>query len=262
MRHVVGWSAPVLALAGLFAVQLVTIAVGPLAALAFVALVAALVGLAGEVHARLHPAFRPAAHRVAFTFWVLPALITLTIGLGVIVWMPEGAIVARSIPAVGAILAGLALFGQDRELERSDDASDSGTWTKQLLSLLTYFTAFVLFTVIYQTKERSFVSAPIVALAAGLLSVVLLRGTGAPRRRMLMYALLTALAAGEVTWALNYWVVRELVGGAVLLLLFYVVVGLNEVILRSELTTRLLVEYVSVGVVGFLLILSTGPWRP
>ena len=70
------------------------------------------------------------------------------------------------------------------------------------------------------------------------------------------------MAAGEVTWALNYWVVRELVGGAVLLLLFYVLAGLNEVILRGELTRRLLVEYVGVGVVGFLLILSTGPWRP
>jgi hypothetical protein len=65
-----------------------------------------------------------------------------------------------------------------------------------------------------------------------------------------------------VTWALNYWVVRELVGGAVLLLIYYVLVGLIEIVLRAELSRRLLVEYLGVGIVGFLFILSTAPWRP
>ena len=65
-----------------------------------------------------------------------------------------------------------------------------------------------------------------------------------------------------MTWALNYWVVRELVGGAVLLLLYYVIVGLIEIVLRAELNRRLLAEYIAVGIVGFLFILSTAPWRP
>jgi hypothetical protein len=189
-------------------------------------------------------------------------LIVLTVGLGIVAWQPDDVVLASGLPLVGAALAGLAVFAQDRELERTGDEDETGVWTKQLLSLLTYLTAFGAFTVIYQTKERSLVTATAVALVAGLLSLVLLRSTDALRRRSGLYALLTAVAAGEVTWALNYWVVRELVGGAVLLLLFYVLVGLNEVILRGELTRRLLVEYVGVGIIGFLLILSTGPWRP
>jgi hypothetical protein len=57
-------------------------------------------------------------------------------------------------------------------------------------------------------------------------------------------------------------VVGDVVGGAALLLIYYVTVGLIEIVLRGELNRRLLAEYVGVGIVGFLLILSTAPWRP
>ncbi len=262
LRHVVGWTAPAIALIGLFVAQFVALGLGPLLGIGLVLLVGLGSGVAAELHARLHPHFLSVAERSAFTLWVLPALIVLTVGLGIVAWQPDDVILARGLPLAGAGLAGLAVFAQDRELDRTDGDDEAGVWAKQLLSLLTYLTAFGAFTVIYQTKERSLVTATAVAIVAGLLSLVLLRGAEAPRRRAVLYALLTAVAAGEVTWALNYWVVRELVGGAVLLLLFYVVVGLNEVILRGELTRRLLAEYVGVGIVGFLLILSTGPWRP
>lgn len=262
LRHVVGWSAPVIALVGLFVAQLIALGLGPLVGIALVVAIGLATGVAAELHARLHPYFASAADRSAFTLWILPALIVLTVGLGIVAWQPDDVILASGLPLVGAALAGLAVFAQAGEIERTGEEDETGVWTKQLLSLLTYLTAFGAFTVIYQTKERSLVTATAVAVVAGLLSLVLLRSTDALRRRSGLYALLTAVAAGEVTWALNYWVVRELVGGAVLLLLFYVLVGLNEVILRGELTRRLLVEYVGVGIIGFLLILSTGPWRP
>jgi hypothetical protein len=115
---------------------------------------------------------------------------------------------------------------------------------------------------VYQIKERSLVSATTTAFVAALLSLVLLRGAGAGRQRTLLYAALIGASLGEVTWALNYWVVRELVGGAVLLLIYYVMAGLIEIVLRAELSRRLLTEYLGVGIVGFLLILSTAPWRP
>jgi hypothetical protein len=262
LRHVVGWSGPVIALAGLFVVQFVALALGPLAGVGLVLAVALAVGAAAELHGRQHPRFPMTAGRIGLTLWILPALVALTVGLGIVAWQPDDVLLARGLPIVGALLAGLAVLAQDRELERADEYGEGGAWARQLLSLLTYLTAFGAFTLIYQTKERSLVTATATALVAGLLSLVLLRGAAAPRARTLLYAALTAVAAGQVTWALNYWVVRELVGGAVLLLLFYVLVGLNEVILRGDLTRRLLAEYVAVGTIGFLLILSTGPWRP
>jgi hypothetical protein len=265
LRQIVGWGTPVAALLALFALQF---AVQREEVLGFWlgALVAALVGLAigavAEYHARLHPAFARAADRLRYTLWILPAMLTWAAGLALVLWRPDDLVVAPGLPLFGALLVGLAIFAQDREIAAADDAAEPATLPKQLLSLLTYLAAFALFTLVYQIKERSLISATTTAGVAAVLSLVLLRGAGAPLQRTALYAALIGLSLGEVTWALNYWVVRELVGGAVLLLVYYVLVGLIEIVLRGELTRRLLMEYLGVGIVGFLFILSTAPWRP
>jgi Protein of unknown function (DUF5656) len=264
LRQVVGWGAPVLALAGLFGVQLIAgPAIGataaPLIGAILTVVVGVAVGLLAEAHGRAHPAFEGVRDRFILTLWILPGLLTVAIGLLLISLQGADPLVLRGLPLIGAALCGLALVAQDREIALSDEP---GGWPKLLLSLLTYVAAFTLFTLIYQTKERSLVTATSMAALAALLSQVMLRSAPSPRKRTILYAGLIGLAAGEVTWALNYWVVLSLVGGAVLLLLFYVLVGVVEGILAGELTRRLLIEYSGVGLVGFLLILSTGPWRP
>ena len=264
LRQVVGWGAPAIALVGLFAVQLVS---GPaigasataLIGAALTVVVGAAVGILAEAHGRAHPDFDVIRARFALTLWILPTLLVIAVGLVMVFLQGVDPVLARTLPLVGAAFCGLAVLAQDREIAISDDA---GGWPKLLLSLLTYVAAFTLFTMIYQTKERSLVTATSMAVLAALLSLAMLRSAPAPRKRTMLYAGLIGLAAGEVTWALNYWVVLALVGGAVLLLLFYVLVGVAEGILAGELTRRLLIEYSSVGLLGFLLILSTGPWRP
>ncbi len=255
----VGWSVPAIALAGLFIVPLVGGFGGGLAGIVITAVVGLLVGFAAEVHGRLHPGFGAVGDRFGYTLWILPDLLAVAIGLALVFFQSSDALIQRGLPVVGAILCGLALIAQDREVGASDDSTG---WPRLLLSLLTYVAAFALFTLIYQTKERSIITATSTAVLAGLLSLVMLRATPSPRQRTLLYAAAIGLLAGEVTWALNYWVVLALVGGAVLLLLFYVLVGVVEGVLSGELTRRLLIEYSSVGLLGFLLILSTGPWRP
>jgi hypothetical protein len=260
----VGWGAPAVALAGLFAVQVVGGApVGATAAPLIGAILAVVVGVAvgllAEAHGRGHPAFEAVRDRFALTLWILPALLTVAVGLVVVSLQVADPLVPRALPLVGAGLSGLAVLAQDREIAAADEP---GGWPKLLLSLLTYVAAFALFTLIYQTKQRSLVTATSMAALAALLSAVMLRSAPSPRRRTTLYAALIGLAAGEVTWALNYWVVLALVGGAVLLLLFYVLVGVVEGILAGQLSRRLLIEYSGVGLLGFLLILSTGPWRP
>ena len=197
--------------------------------------------------------------RLRFTLWILPAMLAIAAGLALVQIQLADVTFIRALPFVGALLCGLAVLAQDRDIAVMEDA---GGWGKLLLSLLTYVAAFALFTMVYQTKERSLVTATSTAALAALLSVVLLRSAPASFTRTALYAVLIGLAAGEVTWALNYWVVLALVGGAVLLLVFYVLVGVVDGILHGELNRRLLIEYSSVGLLGFLLILSTGPWRP
>ena len=255
LRQVVGWSVPVVALVGLFAIQFFPGLIGVILA----ALVGLVVGFAAEVHGRLHPAFGTVGDRLGYTLWILPDLLAVAVGLALVSMFAGDPLILRTLPLVGAALCGLAVLVQDREIALAEDA---GGWPKLVLSLLAYVAAFALFTMIYQTKERSLVTATSTAALAALLSLVILRSSPAPRKRTVLYAALIGLAAGEVTWALNYWVVLALVGGAVLLLLFYVLVGVVEGILHGELSRRLLIEYSSVGLLGFLLILSTGPWRP
>lgn len=265
LRQVVGWSTPALGLVALFILQLAArredvlgFWVGALLAL----VVGGAVGAVAEYHGRLHPAFSVAAGRLGATLWILPGLLFWAAGLALMLWRPDDLLLARGLPLLGAVLIGLAVFAQDRELDAAEDPGGPPSLPKQLLSLLTYLAAFGLFTLVYQVKERSLISATTTAVVAALLSLVLLRGAGAPRRRTLLYAALIGVSLGEVAWALNYWVVRELVGGAVLLLIYYVLVGVIEIVLRAELSRRLLVEYIGVGILGFLFILSTAPWRP
>jgi hypothetical protein len=262
IRHVVGWTAPVLALVVLFGLQLGSQALGFSVGVLLVLLFGIVVGAVAEVHGRMHPGYAPTADQLSFTLWILPGLIVWAAGLAIVFWQPDDIVLGRGLPLLGALLVGLAVFAQDREIARASDLSEPAALPRQLLSLLTYLTALGLFTLIYQVKERDLVSASSTAICAALLSLALLRGAGAPRRRTILYAALVGLSLGEVTWALNYWVVKELVGGAVLLLFYYVVVGLIEIVLRGELSRRLLTEYVAVGIVGFLFILSTAPWRP
>jgi hypothetical protein len=265
LRQIAGWGTPALALVALFALQLAARSEDTLGfwlGAVLVTLIGIAIGVGGEYHARLHPSFMKVAERLSYTLWILPALLIWAAGLALVLWRPDDLLLARSLPLFGALLVGGAIFAQDREISVADNAGEPAALPKQLLSLLTYLAAFGLFTLVYQIKERSLISATTTAFVAGVLSLVLLRGAGASRQRTIVYAALIGLALGEVTWALNYWVVRELVGGAVLLLIYYVLVGLIEIVLRAELNRRLLAEYLGVGIVGFLFILSTAPWRP
>jgi hypothetical protein len=259
LRQAVGWSTPALALVALFGIQFAARreeVLGFWLGALLVAFIGVAIGVAAEYHARLHPAFGRVGERLGYTLWIWAA------GLALVLWRPDDLFLARGLPLLGALLVGLAVFAQDREISAADNTAEPTALPKQLLSLLIYLAAFGLFTLIYQIKERSLISATSTAFVSVLLSLAMLRAAGAARSRTFLYAALIGVALGEVTWALNYWVVRELVGGAVLLLVFYVIVGLIEIVLRAELSRRLLAEYLGVGIVGFLFILSTAPWRP
>jgi hypothetical protein len=259
LRHLIGWSVPAIALAGLYVVHFAGGATAGTLGLGLVALVGLLVGAAAELHGRLHPRYGPVADRLGLTLWILPGLLVVAIGLVLTFFAGWDPFLLRGLPLVGAALCGLTVLAQDREIALADE---SGGWTKPVVSFLTYIAAIVLFTIVYQTKETSLLTATSTAALAGLLSLVMLRDAPTLKKRAVLYAALTGLAIGEATWALNYWAVLALVGGAVLLLVFYVLVGVAELILSGELNRRLLIEYNIVGLLGFLLILSTGPWRP
>ncbi len=73
--------------------------------------------------------------------------------------------------------------------------------------------------------------------------------------RTLAYAAVTGLGVGEVTWALNYWPLNGLQGGAFLLAVYYVTTGILTYALHARLTARVALEYgllalAGLGVIG------------
>ena len=73
-----------------------------------------------------------------------------------------------------------------------------------------------------------------------------------------MYAGMVALAAGEVTWALNYWPLNGVLGGAFLLAALYFLLGVFSHHVQGKLTPRLLAEYGVVSAASVLAITAAG----
>ena len=69
-------------------------------------------------------------------------------------------------------------------------------------------------------------------------------------RRTLMYAGVTGVGVGEVTWALNYWPLNGLQGGAFLLAVYYFTTGILTYALHTRLTKRVTLEYGFIALVG------------
>jgi hypothetical protein len=136
---------------------------------------------------------------------------------------------------------------------------------------------------VYQSKTRSLLSAPAILAISFLLAARQLRLAHEPPLpnespdddesapsdnpdapswpRTLIYSAAVALAAGEVTWALNYWPLNGLMGGAFLLASFYFLIGVFSQHLQRRLTGRLLIEYGVVAAAGVVLITAAGLLR-
>ncbi len=127
-------------------------------------------------------------------------------------------------------------------------------WANIGLNLATYIAGFLIFSAIYVNKWRALISAPLVGLVTFLLTYEILRQSKASNNRLLIYSLVGALILAEVTWALNYWLLPVLIGGVMLLLIFYVVVGILQAYLTNNLNRAVLREYLIVSLVSLVLI--------
>lgn len=176
--------------------------------------------------------------------WTLPVLVT-TAAFLFLRWL--GNLAAR---AVGLGVAGLYLVavlvaqhysGDEREQVRRS--------SERALELMVYPTAFFLYSAVYALKVRSLFSATSIVLLSYLLAHSILRRTGS-RTEVRWTAAVISLCIGEITWPLNYWAIGGLLGGAFLLVAFYLLVNLARQALAGTLTWRVALEYLVVGLVG------------
>ena len=166
---------------------------------------------------------------------------------------------------IGGVAIGLVLFGvfltlilwaeQDYWLDTADHR-----WSTLALIVIAYVVVFVLYTSIYQLKVRTLFNAPAIITITFLIAVRLIRLNDdlLPFSRLAPYAAGAALVVGEVTWALNYWPLNGLLGGAFLLTVLYFLVQLLVQHLADRLTLRTLAEHGAVTLFAAALILWRG----
>jgi hypothetical protein len=95
-----------------------------------------------------------------------------------------------------------------------------------------------------------------IMLVSGMIALALLR-----RKRELIgktwsFAIIVGLSLGQITWALNYWRISALTAGLLLLLIFYVLVGLAQQQLVGKLSRRAVWEFGSIAVAALLVIFN------
>jgi hypothetical protein len=211
-------------------------------------LIAALISTGADALIRSHPRF---AAQTTLIHWIVPGAAALVLGAGLERLPTEPAWWAGMAASALALLAVLTaeyivVDGEDR----FHDAASLG------LSVLAYGLAFVLFAVLHNTGARAAIAVTLGGGVAAALAGRLIALSVRPVRRVLIPALVVGLMCAETVWAVSYWRVNS-VGGALLVMLpFYIGVGLARQHLTGQLSRRSWVEFAVVGAVALAVTLS------
>jgi hypothetical protein len=128
----------------------------------------------------------------------------------------------------------------------------SFSWARLWQPFMSYGLALGLFIAIYHPRFRGALSATGILLISGMLALPLLRHKPETISRTWLFAAIIGLSLGQITWALNYWRASTLHAGLLLLLVFYVLVGLAQQQLQAALSRRTLWEF---GIISFVALL-------
>ena len=217
-----------------------------------VALLLGALAMAGaDAVMRVHPTLTNRQLGYLVTFWVLPGLLvflaTQTLGLA-----PNPVAWAIGLGLVGLLLW-LTLMAEF--WQAAPAGIQQHRWAYVWQQLLGYTMALLFFIIIYRTRNRSAVSATGVMVVSGMIALALLR-----RRKYIaktwLYAIIVGLSLGQITWALNYWRISALTAGLLLLLIFYVLVGLAQQQLLGKLSRRAIWEFGSIALIALVVIFN------
>ncbi len=159
----------------------------------------------------------------------------------------QGMAFALALVAAGSLLLAV-LVAQHYALDRNPEISQRA---RLVLQVIAYLLAFGCFSAIYFARFRTLYSATLIGATGTLLAYELLQWT--PRKAVFRLSVLVGLLLAEVTWALNYWAATFLLGGVLLLVIFYITTSLLQHQASGTLQRRLWIEY---GLLGSGLILA------
>ncbi len=223
----------------------------------FVLFLAIMAAAGAQSVVSIHPVFMETRSRQrisTWAYWALPMALTSI----AVVMLPAapGRVIQIAELVVSAIVISISYYGlyMTVDLETAE-----GKQARLMLDFLAYGSALLLFLFVYQTRTRSLLSGSLIALIATLLALEVLRTSIERPLTALVYGGIIGLILGEATWALNYWRLPNLTGGLLLLLTFYLLIGITQQGLQGRLTWRVLVEFGVFALLALFLIAWVGP---
>ncbi len=178
--------------------------------------------------------------------WILPFT---TFTGAVLLLSVYHSLTAVAAIALGSFLVLVAGTGAQHYLYDADERVRS--YARVVHTLVVHGVALVTLAMIYINKLRSLYSGTAVLLLAGLLLLQLSEAEDIPLDRRVLYAVVGGLVLGEITWALNYWRATGWLGGAVLLVFFYLLAGVILVRMQRGVLVRDVLEYGVVAALAF-----------
>ncbi len=206
-----------------------------------------------------HPAWPQADVKHSYMFWIVPGLLSVAL-LSWLNRLEDGVIWGGALLACAMLIPAALLI----EYSAVDSARQPSSWPQWGQMALVHLTAVILFTLIYDARIRSLLSGTAVLLIAALLAARLFWVHNADLVRAFQYGGLVGLSLGQMTWVFNYAPMSGLQGGLLLLLLFYLLVGLLQQHLLGQFDDgengrRILLEYGGITIIAFALIVMTVP---
>jgi hypothetical protein len=218
-------------------------------ALALAALLAA-VGTDGIV--RSHPRWRTDTPLAATAHLFLPAIAVIAAGLFLRDRLDGYERLLVLIPV--AVALGLTF---QMEYVSVDASHPRYPLARVVLALATYLSAFAMFALLTPEGDEIAVVSIISGLVALLLAIELLREDSLVSGAGLATCLALGISIAELRWALHYVPLDDLVGGALLLIGFYVGSGFSHHLLERDLSWSKAIEYGLVAAVGAAAVLAS-----
>jgi hypothetical protein len=213
-------------------------------------LIAALISAGSDTLIRSHPVFAGGAVGNTVIYWILPGATALVLGAalnrlpdGLAWWLGLG---TSAVALIVVLIAEYVVVERDAPLRAAAVFA---------LTALVYALALILFVLLHSVSARAAISATVGGLVAAALAWRLFALQSAPLGRASLYAALAGLICAEAIWALNYWRVPSSSAALMVMIPFYICVGLGQQHLAGRLTRRVWIEFAVVGGLGLLIAL-------
>jgi len=208
-----------------------------------------------DVLVRLEPSHTAAPFTETVRYWVLPGLMAVATVL----------LTAKLTPWTGQwwlalMVVAVGIGGVEWMLHCSFRGTHPYSELASLvLTVASYGLALTVFTAVYAARVRTALSGSAIGLTAALLAMWLFSSSEPLDRRSIVPGVAVGLLTATATWVLNHHPVPAIVGGALLLLLFYLLTSFVQAYRQGQLTWRTVAELVAVAVVVLLLIIGLRP---